>query len=116
MLPRQNRLERKSLINIFKKGKRINFPEFTLVFLENEDLKENGAAFVVSSSVSKKSFMRNKLKRRARHIFLSICREERIKKAMFIFIFKKSAMELSFKELAEKLKASLINRITARIR
>lgn len=106
MLSKKNRLDKKLFSRVFKEGKRIGLPEFTVLFLENQGLKESKAIFVVSSSVSKKAVPRNKLKRRARHIFLMI-RNIHPKPAMFVFIFKKTGLLCSFHDLADKMAAAL---------
>ncbi len=75
-----------------------------LVFLKKLKIKgkDRFFSFVVSSKVSKKAVVRNKLKRRARHITVRMARSLVPGIAVAVF-FKKGAEGLGPEELEEKL-------------
>lgn len=68
MLPAKNRLKKKKdFEQVFKKGK--SFKEDLLFLrLTRNDLKVSRFAFSVSLKVSKKAFLRNKIRRRLREV------------------------------------------------
>ena len=68
MLPKINRLKRKNdFERVFKKGKGFKEDFLTLRIAPN-DLEVTRFGFVVSQKVSKKAFLRNKIKRRLREL------------------------------------------------
>jgi len=75
-----------------------------LIFLKISKTKSNDLffSFVVSSKVSKKAVVRNKLKRRARHITGKMASFLVLGAVVAVF-FKKGADQLDFKELEKKL-------------
>jgi len=69
MLPKKNLLKKKKdFDNIFKKGRTKAGRLVFLRFLKN-NTKEVRISFIVSSKISKKAIIRNKIKRRMREIF-----------------------------------------------
>lgn len=64
MLFKRNRLDRKTIDEIFKNGFFVNSSNLTLKYLKKKDLKEVRFSFVVPKTVSKKAVDRNLLKRR----------------------------------------------------
>lgn len=68
MLPKLNRLKKKKDFDrIFKKGR--SFKEDFLIFkIVKNNLKSSRFGFVVSRNISKKSTLRNKIKRRLREL------------------------------------------------
>lgn len=66
MLPKLNRLKKKKdFKKVFKSGKGVNLNFIVLKFNKN-GLKNSRFGFIVSSKVSKKAVVRNKIKRRLR--------------------------------------------------
>lgn len=63
MLPKRNRLDKKTIEIIFKKGKFITSPSLTLKFLITKENKKQ-ISFVVPKTVSKKAVDRNLLRRK----------------------------------------------------
>jgi len=65
MLPKKNRLDRKSIEKVFKDGKFINAPNLSLkYFTARTTLAETRIAFIAPKTVSKKAVERNLLRRR----------------------------------------------------
>lgn len=102
MLPLKNRLEREHFYPLFQRGRRMNFDGFTVIYSDHGVFKENKFGIVVSSAVSKKSVLRNKLKRRARSIVLKLSEGFAAPRGIII-IFKKQALAFSFRELEREL-------------
>jgi len=68
MLPSENRLKKKKDFGqVFKKGRGFKDNALSLKLTEN-NLKVSRFAFVVSLKVSKKAFLRNKIRRKLREI------------------------------------------------
>lgn len=108
MLPAKNRLDRKKFKEIFSEGKRIIFPNFTLIYKPSVfwQERESRIGFIISSVISKKSTVRNKLKRRARAIIFKFL-PDFSNPHFLIFIFRKQCLDLSFKGLDEEIAAAL---------
>ena len=106
MLSKKNRLDKISFQWVFKKGRRKEFPYFNLIFLKNTDLTENKFGFVVSSKISKKAVVRNKLKRRAKSVVFKILNNLN-EPSVSIFIFKKESLNLDFSALFKEIEHSL---------
>lgn len=98
MLPSKNRMEREFFRLLFQKGRRMNFNGFVIIYSDSGVFKENKFGIVVSSSVSKKSVLRNKLKRRTRSIVLKLSKSFDTPRGIII-IFKKQALAFSFYDL-----------------
>lgn len=114
MLPKKNRLERKLFSLLFKKGRRVESDYFKLVYLIDKELNiYPKSAFIVSREVSKKSVLRNKLKRRARHIIFGLLNRFK-NNIIFVLIFKKQCQNLKFSEFKKEIeyilnKGNLLN-------
>lgn len=63
MLPKKNRVDRKTVEKIFKEGRYVNSNNLTLKFIQNKSAYRQ-ISFVVPKTVSKKAVMRNLLRRR----------------------------------------------------
>jgi ribonuclease P protein component len=63
MLPKKNRLDRKTLEEVFKTGQFVNTPSLTFKFLLKKD-SPTRVSFVVPKTVAKKATVRNELRRR----------------------------------------------------
>ena len=99
MPPIKHRLDRKSFNILFKSGKKLSFPFFVLIYRrENIIKRESKFGFVISSKISKKAVVRNKLKRRTKAVILELLKNF-LAPCRIIFIFKKECLALSFKEL-----------------
>jgi len=69
MLPEENRLKKeKDFERVFKKGKSYNQTFLFLKAFDRNDEKKSRFGFVVSTKVSKKAVVRNKIKRQLREI------------------------------------------------
>lgn len=102
MLARKFRIDRNLFKEILKKGKEFSAQGFSLKI---SPLSENYSrfAFVVPSEVTKKAVIRNKTKRRARHIVKKML--PKIEKGLGVIIFfKKGVEKMNFQELEEEIK------------
>ena len=63
MFPKKNRLDRKTIEQIFKSGIFVNSPNLTIKFLKTQG-KIKRVSFVTPKTVSKKAIVRNLLRRR----------------------------------------------------
>lgn len=114
MLEQKNRLKKKKdFERVWKKGKRFQHGFLSLKIVKN-DLRNSRFAFVVGLKVSKKAVVRNKIKRRLRHI---IKREmPRIKSGIDVSIIALPCLEnkdfQELKDITNKLlkKSNIINR------
>lgn len=68
MLLKKNRVTKKDIEEIFKKGSSVFSSNLNLRFLSNSKEKEPKIAFIVPKTVSKKAVVRNKLRRRGYQI------------------------------------------------
>lgn len=105
MLPKKYRINKVLFKEIFKKGKTFSFEN---LFLRITSLSTSISlfTFVVSLKVSKKPVIRNKLKKRARHIIKKLLFQ--IKPGLGVIIFFKPGSEkLSFSELEKVLQEAL---------
>jgi len=100
MLPKKRKIER-SLFSFFIKNKSFQSKNVSLkVCFSDDSKKETKFSFVVSKKVSNLANKRNLLKRRGYHIVENI---KNIKKGFIcIFYFKKSVINLPYKEIKEE--------------
>jgi len=106
MLKKEFRIrKRKEFDLIFTKGRKIKTRFLLIIFLKNS-LSLSRFGFIVSSKVSKKAVVRNKIKRRLREIIrLNL---SRIKSGYdFIIIASPFAKEVDFQNLKEDLEKAL---------
>jgi ribonuclease P protein component len=68
MLPKKYRLPKREFKEIFKSGKRIHSPYFTIVYKKDLKLENPQIAVVVGLKVDKRATRRNKVKRRIKTI------------------------------------------------
>ena len=88
-----------------RKGRSFFTPRLTLRIVKNEE-QESRVAFIVSTKVSKKAAVRNKVKRRMREIVRNIMPQ--IKPGYDILIIAKiSTLKLGYKELDNELQQLL---------
>jgi ribonuclease P protein component len=106
MLISKNRLRKKSDINnVFKKGKTLT-GNFIFLRIAKNNSNVNRFAFVVSSKVSKKSVLRNRIKRQLREIIKKNI--FKIKPGFdFILIAKPQIINQQFKEIEKEIDAIL---------
>jgi ribonuclease P protein component len=98
MFASKNRLRRKNDIdNVFKKGKAITGGLFFLRFVKN-NLNINRFAFIVSCKISKKSVLRNKIKRRLREATKQAEKETQ-QGFDFLITAKPTIIDRDFKEI-----------------
>ena len=107
MLDKKNCLKKKKdFQKIIKEGKKIEKEFLVLKFSENslEDITRIG--FIVSQKISKKAFLRNKIKRRLREIVKNDL--ENLKSGYdLIFFAKKAIKEKDFLEIEKIVKQML---------
>ena len=113
MLSSKNRLREKSDINkVFRDGKAVAGCFVFLKVLKN-GLDDNRFAFVVSSKISKKAVIRNKIKRRLREII----KQTQLKQGFdFVVVTKPSIVDKGFQEIKQDLNEifnSKINKIVS---
>jgi len=103
MLKPANRLKDKQLFNKILKIGRYQSGQFTVIkFLPQADKLLIG--FIVSTKVSKKAVVRNKIKRRLREIFRLLIKDKKIKTGFeIVVIAKPKAAEAGFKELEKEI-------------
>ena len=113
MLPRLNRLNKKTEIErVFKEGKAFK-EDFLILKLVKNSLGKNRFGFIVSQKVSKKATIRNKIKRRLRGLIQS--KLEKLKKEVDGVLIALPGLETKdfweMEEVINKLfkKAKLIN-------
>lgn len=106
MLISKNRLRKKNDINnVFKKGKTVT-GNFIFLRMAKNNLDINRFAFAVSSKVSKKSVLRNKIKRQLRAIIKKNILK--IKPGFdFMLIAKPQIINQRFKEIEKEIDAIL---------
>lgn len=102
MLPKRNRLRKgTSFKNIYKKGRRLSNPYFTLFYLQNHKIEHPQIGIVVSNKVGKAT-VRNKVKRRIREIIQSELKN--IPNNLQILVLTKPKISsLNFQELKKSL-------------
>jgi ribonuclease P protein component len=102
MLPSKNRLRKKSDINnVFRQGAHIAGNFVFLRFAKN-NLNANRFAFVVSSKISKKAVLRNKIKRQLREIFKKIAFKQQ-PGLDFLVIAKPGIVGKKFKDIEKEI-------------
>ena len=92
MLERKNRIDKKTMEELFNKGRFVNSPCLTLKYLIYPT-KMTRISFIVPKTVSKKAIVRNQLKRRG---YVEIKKQIPQIPAGFLgaFIFKKGSVEI----------------------
>ena len=100
MLPKQNRLKKeKDFKQVFKRGKSFQDNALSLKLTENS-LKVSRFGFVVGLKVSKKAFLRNKIRRRLREIVKTNLSKTKTGFDV-VFIVRRGLETKNFQELAE---------------
>ena len=100
MLPKQNRLKKeKDFKQVFKRGKSFQDNALSLKLTENS-LKVSRFSFVVGLKVSKKAFLRNKIRRRLREIVKTNLSKTKTGFDV-VFIVRRGLETKNFQELAE---------------
>ncbi len=115
MLPKSNRLNKeKDFKNLFNRGKKYSLSSFKVyIKIGSNNLKQSRFGFIVSKKISKKSVVRNKIKRRLREAIKDSLPE--IKKGVDVaIIILPGFEENNFQSIKETLyalfkKAKLIN-------
>jgi ribonuclease P protein component len=108
MLPKKNRLRKgASFKNIYKSGKRLSTPYFTLFYLQNKKNIHPQIGIIVSNKIGKAT-VRNKVKRRIREIIQSEL-ENISNNLQIIILTKPTVANLRFQELKEKIVSTLEN-------
>ena len=100
MLPKENRLKKKrDFEEVFKKGKTFR-ESFLFLRVKENNLKQNRFGFIVSSKISKKAVVRNKIKRRLREITKEYL--PRVKTGVDVVLITKPGIETKgFPEIKE---------------
>lgn len=98
------KLKRKDFERIFREGKKISSPEFTIYWQKNQKILSRWA-IIVSQKLSKKAVIRNKLKRQLREILRKEGKE--IKGFDLIIIPRPLLLEKNFSDLQEILRENL---------
>ncbi len=95
------RINKELFKKVFSSGKNV-YSDF--IFLKKLKIKEKNKffSFVVSNKISKRAVVRNKIKKRARHITDKIAPSLIPGVAVAVF-FKKGADKFDFREMEEKL-------------
>lgn len=104
MLPSKNRLRKKEIKKILKKGKKIHSQNFLLFFLKN-DLKYSRFSVIVPLKFSKKAVERNKIKRKVREVLRRFFLNRFLLNFSFdgVFIIKEGAKKLNFWQIKKEI-------------
>jgi len=94
-------LKKEDIIFLYKNGRKIYSDNFIVFFLPYKEMK---SAVVVSKKISKKAVVRNKIKRRVRHI----CRDM-LKNGKYVIVVKKDVSNIEFEKLRNDFK-KIINK------
>jgi ribonuclease P protein component len=97
MLPKKNRVERKEVDEIFKKGRFLNSTYLTFKFLSKKDSKTRKISFVAPKSVAKLAVKRNLLRRRGYSALKKYFNQFPVD-IIGVFIFKKYQDDVSIIE------------------
>jgi len=113
MLPKENRLKKKKDFDqVFKQGKSFK-EDFLFLKTKKNKLKEPRFGFIVSTKISKKAVVRNKIKRRLREIAKGSL--VRLRPGLDVVLVAQKGIEekefAEIKEVCEKLfrKANILN-------
>lgn len=101
MLPKVNRLKKKKEFEkVFKKGRFLK-EDFLILKAIPNNLKNSRFGFIISSKVSKKAVVRNKIKRWLRNIVLFKLKEDNQMKEMMdvVIIVKPGILIKNFQEV-----------------
>ena len=101
MLPRANRLKKKKEFEkVFKKGRFLK-EDFLILKAFPNNLESSRFGFVISSKVSKKSVIRNKIKRWLRQaVLFQLKKDNKIQKSIDVVIIIKPRMSIkNFQEI-----------------
>ena len=98
----EDRVHSEQFDEILKKGKMKNSPLFSVCYLKG---LKNSFAAVASKKVSKKAVIRNKNKRRVRHILKNIAGDA--PKGAYVVFIKKDLSPLPYSELTAALEKML---------
>lgn len=109
MLPSPNRIKQKEFPVLFKGGRSIHTPFFTLNYGDipvNIPVRGPKVTIVVSKSVAKGAVDRNKIRRR---IYGSLQKHKKLlkNKGFYIFLAKKEAASAPFKSIEQALTETL---------
>lgn len=91
MLPKENRLKKKKNFEKVIKQKEVFFSQVLGLKKTKNNLKVTRIGIVVGQKISKKAVLRNKIKRRLRHILRDNL--EKIKKGYDLIFFTKKGIE-----------------------
>lgn len=107
MLPKKNRVDKKNIDLIFKSGKFLVSPDFTVKFIKDQKGTFPRVSFIVPKSLNKLAVKRNLLRRRG-YTALNKNFDKLPNKFLGVFIFKK--YEDDVLKLENEIK-NLINKI-----
>ncbi len=108
MLAKPQRLEKRQVEYILKKGQSSTSKLFILKFTENNEEKSKYAT-IISSKISKKAVERNKLRRQIYEIIRTALKESTPEKNLnLVLIPKKQILSSSFEEIQEDIKEIII--------
>lgn len=105
MFSYKNRVHTEQFEEILKKGKNIHSPLFSISYVKAPN---KAFAVVASKKVSKKAVVRNKNKRRVRHILKTI--EENCISGLYIIFIKKDLARIPHGEIKEEI-VKIIGRV-----
>jgi len=108
MLPKQYRLKKNEIKNLFKKSNIIK-NEFFLIYFIRNNCNYSRCAIIIPNTISKKSSLRNRLKRRIRAILIKYILRKIIG-LDFIIMVKKGIENKTFKDF-QKYLLEIFNKI-----
>ena len=105
MLPKKSRISRELFSKLLLDSKYINFPTFSLRYLNNSEIKETRIGVSVSKKVSKSAVVRNTVRRRVYTTTSSLFKN--FPSGFFLFVAKPGAEKLKGEKLKEEIKKLL---------
>ncbi len=103
MLPKKQKLTKSDFSALKKRGKTLHSLHFTLTAYDTIKTKNNKFSFVVSKKVSKKSVVRNKLKRIGYDTIRSLVSRIKEKSVFCVFFLKNGAEKTSPSQLSNEI-------------
>lgn len=108
MLPRKNRITRKSEYDLIKKaGTLIKTDYLTILFIKKVGQKNPRFGIIVSNKISKRAVQRNKIRRSLRHAIMEL--SGKISNFDYLIIVRKNLLETDKFEIVNMLESKLKN-------
>ncbi|BCX14078.1 MAG: hypothetical protein KatS3mg085_610 [Candidatus Dojkabacteria bacterium] len=84
VIPKKYRLDKREIKTIFENGKKIKLNGFSIYYQKTDE--EYQCAVIVSTKVSKKSVVRNRIKRIFKNAFFQLAKHKKIAPAKIVIV------------------------------